>query len=435
MFRKLAKQYRVIERAQGVYLYDQQGKQYLDGCSGACVVNLGHGHKKIIHAMHSQVAKLAYTNALHFACDVVENYTTELAKLLPAELNKISLLSSGSEAVEAACKLAIQYWQARGEKNKNNFIALEPSYHGNTLLALSLSGRPLYKKSFEAILSDKVWHVDAPNRYVFGKNYDQDGASFYLDNLQRKVEDLGSENVAAIIIEPVSGMSLGGNTLPQGFAAALKEFCEKNKILLIADEVLCGAGRTGSFSAIQQLGICPDILIQGKGLGSGYAPLSMLATKESLVDALKSCGQNLMHAQTFMFHPVAAAVGNAVITAIREEGLLTAVREKGKYLEQLLFEKFADHPHIHVTEAVGLLRSIEIVSDKEHCRPFESSEQWAVKLCEHALEQGLVLWPVVGHRSQNRGDLLVIAPPFTSQNSELEELVDKLYAAVASILP
>lgn len=425
-YRKLDHDFPVIDRAEGIHLYDSEGKQYIDGCAGAAVVSLGHGNREVLQAMSEQAAKLSYANALHFSSETVDRYTAALAKVLPESLDKISIMSSGSEAIEAACKLVMQYWQIKGAASKEHFIAFEPSYHGNTLLALSLSGRPHYKKAFSSYLCDKVHHVEAPYRLGFKDDYDTDGADYYLAKIQQKVQELGSENIAAVFFEPVSGASLGGNILPKGFAKKLRDYCSQQDILLVADEVMCGAGRVGSFCAVEQSEICPDLLVMGKGLGSGYAPLSALATSTDIVDSLKNSGQNFMHAQTFMFHPVAAAVGLAVLKVIQDNDLLAAVRERGQELEAFLQEAFTDYSRVHVTKASGLLRSVEILD--------ADSADLAQKIASAAMAKGLVVWPSSGHGDNGLGNLLLLAPPFVSQSEDLREMVVRLRSAIEDIL-
>jgi hypothetical protein len=428
-YRKLNKRLPLIVRGEGCWLVDETGKRYLDACGGAFVANLGHGLAEIGDAMAKQARQVAYVNGTTFTHHPVEELAAEVAALSPGDLNRVYPLSSGSEAVEAALKFARQYWVETGRPKKHRIVALTPAYHGNTLLALSASAREHYKTYYREWLVDVI-RVPAPYAYRCACHGRPplcpacDGSA-----VEQAIVKAGPENVAAFIVEPVGGSSSGATVPDAGYFRRIREICDRHDVLFVADEVLTGAGRTGTWAAIEPFGVVPDLMTLGKGLGGGYAPISALVAPDRLVDRLARGSGGLLHAQTYSHHPVLTAGALAAIHHLKSHRLIERCARMGAVLHRQL-QALRGLPHVGDVRGRGLLAGVEFVADVDTRAPFPRAAGFAERLSAAALDEGLVLWPNVGQADGTNGDLVMIAPPFVISDEEIEELVRRLARAI-----
>jgi adenosylmethionine-8-amino-7-oxononanoate aminotransferase len=428
-YRKLTREYPRIVRGDGCYLYDDHGRRYLDGAGGAYVVNVGHGVGEIAEALACQAGRLAYVSGSAFTHDSVEEFAAEIARLSPGDLDMVYPLASGSEAVEAALKLARQYWVESNRPSKHKVLALAPSYHGNTLLALSASSREQYKTSYREWL---VQVARAPAPYPF--RCECSGVpplcpSCSGDAIEAAILREGPDSVAALIAEPVGGSSTGASVPQPGYWPRVREICSRHEVLLIADEILTGAGRTGTWSALEPYGIAPDIMVLGKGISGGYAPLSAVVAPRRLVDVLARGSGAFLHAQTFSHHATLCAAGVATIRFMRRHRLIERCAEMGRVFHHRL-QDLRSLPCVGDVRGKGLLAGIEFVENKTTRRPFPPSARFAESFAAVALEHGLVVWPNAGHLADGTGDLAMLAPPFVIAEEQIDELVALFSRAV-----
>jgi len=432
-YRKLGRDFPRIVRGDGCYLYDENGKRYLDAVGGAYAANLGHSNPEIADALARQARSFGYLSGTAFTHGPVEELAAELAATLPGDLDKLYFLSSGSEAVEAALKLARQYWVESGKPGKHKIIALAPGYHGNTLLALSASAREHYKTMFREWLVD-VHRVPASYPYRCRcRGQDPQCPVCSGAVLEDAIERLGSDTVAAFIAEPVGGSSTGASTPRPEYFHRIREICDRHRVLFIADEILCGAGRTGTWWAIEPYGVAPDIMTLGKGISGGYAPLSAVAASERILDAIAGGSGDFLHAQTFSHHPVACAAGLAAVRYLKQHKLVERCSQLGVVLHQRLATLKA-LPHVGDVRGRGLLAGIEFVEDKATRAPFPRTARFAETFTHAALEAGLTVWPNVGHADGVNGDLVLVAPPFIITAGEIDEVVALLARALQDTL-
>ena len=431
-FRKLTSRLRVVERGEGCWLYDADGNAFLDACGGAFVVNVGHGVAEIADAMAAQARRLAYVNGTAFTHEPVEELAAELAALAPGDLDRVYPLSSGSDAVEAALKLARQYWLELGRARKHKIIALAPAYHGNTLLALSASAREHYRTLYRDWLVDVV-RIPAPYAYRCACG----GAPPYCAAcsgaaLEEAIVREDPETVAAFIAEPVGGSSTGASVPPPDYFHHVRQICDRHDVLFIADEVLVGAGRTGTWSALEPSGVVPDVMVLGKGIAGGYAPLAAVMAPTRIADVFARGSGGLNHAQTFSHHPVLCAAGVATIRYLRRHRLVERCAASGAVLQERL-ARLRDLPCVGDVRGRGLLAAVELVEDKETRAPFPREAHVAERLTAAALDAGLVVWPNVGHADGARGDLVMIAPPFIVTHEEIDLIVERLATTIMAL--
>jgi adenosylmethionine-8-amino-7-oxononanoate aminotransferase len=438
-YRKLNVELPLIVRGKGVYLYDDRGKRYLDGSGGAMVACIGHGVDEIADAIAAQARRIAYVNGTAFTNEPVERLADLLCEHAPPGVGKAYFLSSGSEAVEAALKLARQYHMERGESQRRVIVARTPGYHGNTLLALSASARESYRKMYAPWLLD-VTMIDAPYPYRAGPLGDF-APAMTGEALGHALERVGPSNVAAFIAEPIGGSSTGASVPPPGYYARIRELCDAHGILFIADEVLCGAGRTGKFFALEHYRardggpIVPDIITMGKGLNGGYAPLSALLVKTSIVETIARGSGNFVHAQTYSHNPLAAAAALATTQYVRSHRLIERAARVGAELLARLKTLLTEGAGAHLVgdvRGIGMLAAVELVADRETKKAFPRSMKVVETLVKECLAHGLVVWPNVGHADGHDGDLVIIAPPFTIATDEIEELTESLRSSLAA---
>ncbi|MFY0574971.1 aspartate aminotransferase family protein [Cystobacter fuscus] len=426
LLRNLARDFPVISHGQGVYLFDKQGKRYLDGSGGALVVSVGHGNREVADRIHEQLLRVAYVNGTHFTADVTEELASKLCALAPEGLDRAAFLSSGSEVTEAAVKFARQLWVERGQPQRSKVITRMPGYHGNTLYALSMSGRPHYKKFFGPLLSEVIT-TPAPYPYRSGlADYARDGAEHYARLLEETIEREGASTIAAFIAEPVIGSSAGASPPPPGYFERVSEICRRHGILTIADEVMCGCGRTGQFFASNQFQFQPDVLVLGKGISGGYVPLSALLVRQSHLEEMRQGSGGFMHAQTYLQAPVMTAAGLAVLDYYERHGPVAHAARVGEYLQRRLREVLLPLPHVGSIQGVGLMAGVEFVEDKASKRPFPRGRKVVEGLLSELFAQGLILWPNTGHADGTNGDLVMIGPPLVITESEVDELVELL---------
>ncbi|HEX2249348.1 MAG TPA: aspartate aminotransferase family protein [Gemmatimonadales bacterium] len=427
-YRKLTRNYPRIVRAEGCYVYDDQGRRYLDGSGGAYVVNIGHGVSEITDALACQASTLAYVTGTAFTHDAVEEFAGELAQLCPGDLELVYPLASGSEAVEAALKIARQYWVESGRPGKHKVLAFAPSYHGNTLLALSTSWREPYRTYLREWLVDVV-RVPAVYPYRCPCHGTPPLCPVCSgDAVESAILREGPDSIAALIAEPVGGSSTGASVPPPDYWSRLRVMCDRYGILFIADEILTGAGRTGTWSALEPFGVVPDLMVMGKGLAGGYVPLSAVIAPRRLVDVLAQGSGTVLHAQTFSHHATLCAAGTATIKYLRRHRLIERCAEMGRVLHARL-QALSACPGVGDVRGRGLLAGIEFVADKESRRPFPRDLRFAEVFTNVALELGLITWANWGQLEDGTGDLAMLAPPFTISETQLDDMITILIQA------
>ena len=428
-YRRLDHTYPLIVRGEGCYLYDSQGKRYLDACGGAFVANLGHGVAEIADAMAHQARQLAYVNQTAFTHEPVEQLAAEISRRCAGDLDKVYLLTGGADAVEAALKLARQYWVEVGQPRKHKIIALTPAYHGTTLLALSASAREHYKTYYQEWLLDVV-RTPAPYAYRCPCNGRDPTCPACSGNaLEEAIRRAGPDSVAAFIAEPVGGSSTGASVPRPDYFRQVRDICDRHGVLFIADEVLTGIGRTGSWSALEPYGVVPDIMVLGKGITGGYAPLSAVVAPERILDVLARGSGGLRHAQTFSHHPVLCAAGVAALRYLETHRLIERCAELGTVLHRRL-QALLELPNVGDVRGRGLLAGVEFVEDKSTRTPLQRGLKFAETFADSAHEVGLVVWPSVGHVDGKDGDLVCIAPPFVITEEQIGEIVTLFGAAM-----
>ena len=441
LLRNLNKSYPVISYGTGPYLVDQSGKRYFDGAGGALVTSLGHGNGDLANSICEQMKKVAYVNGTQFTSFAMEETARLLAKKAePLGLNRVALLGSGSEAIEAALKFARQLWVDRGKAAKHKVISRTPSYHGNTLYALSASGRPHYKKVYGPLISS-VLKVSAPYGYrapfvkstdpnEILKEYHAEGADFYAKELEALIEKEGAQTISTFIFEPVSGSSTGGWIPPQGYCARIMEICKKNEILIIADEVMCGAGRTGAYFASETFGLKPDVVVLGKGINAGLMPVSAILVKNLDLATMKTTSGGFMHAQTFMNSPSMAATTLAVLRHFDSHQILEKAKKVSEVFQKALREEVAPLPYVGSVSGIGHMAGVEFVCEKDSKEPFPIAKKFALKFAAHAQEMGLIVWPNYGQADGIDGDLILLGPPLNINEHQAIECVSLLQKAI-----
>ncbi|MFW6068173.1 MAG: aspartate aminotransferase family protein [Chloroflexota bacterium] len=427
-YRKLAHDRPLVSHGQGVYLFDESGKRYLDGSGGPLVVNVGHGRAEIVRAMAEQAQAAAYAHAIMFTSDAVESYARELASVLPLDDARVFLLSSGSEVVEAALKLSRQIQMARGEGSRHLIISRSMSYHGTTLGALAVSGRPGLRSAYLPMLRDGP-HIQHP--YPYRKPMSGEALAQHLDEA---ILTYGAANVAAFIAEPISGASLGAVAPPDDYWPTIRRICDDHGVLLIADEILCGLGRTGKWWGIQHWDVAPDILVTSKGIAGGYFPLGAVATHRRHVDLIFSTLGDFNHGGTFSHHAVGAAAARETLRILQEERLVERAASMGDILGSDLHAFLGDHPRVGDIRGRGLFWALELVGDRDSKAPFPSSENVAWRVWERAFELGLIVYYSQGCANGKDGDLIMVGPPLIIDKTQIRELVTLLATAVTDVL-
>ncbi|TXG01916.1 aspartate aminotransferase family protein [Massilia arenae] len=420
---------------EGITLVDTNGKTYIDASSGAAVSSLGHGHPDVITAMHRQIDRCAYAHTAFFTTDVAEQLAKRLVEGGPQDMGGVYFVSGGSEAMETALKLARQYWVEMGEPQRTRFLARRQSYHGNTLGALGVGGNEWRRRAFAPLLKDAL-RVSACYEYrgrADGVSVD-DYTAGLLDELETAILRAGPENIIAFVAEPVVGATGGAIPPTPGYFQGVREICDRHRILLIADEVMCGMGRTGTMYAIEQDGVAPDIVAVAKGLGAGYQPIGAVLAHKAIVECLRSRSGMFQHGHTYIGHPVAAAAALAVQQVIERDDLLARVRSRGAVLRRMLGDVFGVHEHVGDIRGRGLLLALEFVRDRETKEPFDPERKLHAAIKAEAMARGLLVYPMGGTIDGQHGDHVLLAPPFIATPADLSEIVSRLSDAVEAAL-
>ena len=422
-------------RGEGCYLYDSEGRAYLDGSGGAAVSCLGHSDAHVRAAIHAQLDRLAFAHTGFFTSEPAEALARKLIENAPEGITRAYPLAGGSEAVEAALKLARQYFLETGEPGRHRVIARRQSYHGNTLGALAAGGNAWRREKYAPLLIE-VSHI-APC-YAYRECRDGESLEEYgrraADTLEAEIDRLGAESVMAFIAEPVVGATAGALPPSPGYFARIREICDRHGILLILDEVMCGMGRTGTLFACEQDGIAPDIVTVAKGLGAGYAPIGAMLASERIYRAIADGSGSFQHGHTYHGHPLSAAAGFAVLERLVDDGVAAGVVQKGEALLQRLADRFGAHPHVGDIRGRGLFRALELVADRDTKAPFDPESNLHAKVKAAAIREGLICYPAGGTIDGRHGDHVLLAPPFIMSEDEMDLLVDRLDRAIATAL-
>lgn len=417
-----------ISHGEGIYLYDEDGKRYIDGSGGPLVVNVGHGRSEIVEAITHQAQSAAYVHATMFTSEAIETYSNALAEIVPLEQPRFFYLSSGSEVVEGALKLARQIQMARGEPNRSIIICRSLSYHGMSLGALSVSGRPALRNPYLSMMQNMP-HIRHPYPYRFPASGRE-----LADRLEESILAYGPENVAGFIAEPISGASLGAVVPPDDYWPRIREICDQYGVLLIADEVLVGMGRTGTWWALNHWNVKPDILITSKGTAAGYFPLGFIAASTENVDLVFRKLGDFNHGGTFSHHAVGAAAGLATLRILQREKLVENAAELGPYVNKKLHHTFAHHPQIGDIRGRGLFWGLEIVQDRATKTPFPLKAKTAWHIAERAFELGLIIYYSQGCADGASGDVIMLGPPLTINKAQIDEIITILDQTITEIV-
>lgn len=423
-------------RGEGIRLFDRSGRAYIDASGGAAVSCLGHGHPDVIAATRKQLEELAYAHSSFFTTQVCEDLADFLAARAPGDLDHIYFVSGGSEAVEAALKLARQYFVEIGQPSRRHFIARRQSYHGNTLGALAIGGNAWRRAPFLPLLVE-AHHVSPcyPYRDQLPGETDEQYAQRLADELDAKIRELGPETVAAFVAETVVGATAGALAPVGGYLQRIREVCDRHGVLLILDEVMSGMGRTGHLFACAEDGVVPDILTIAKGLGAGYQPIGAMVASHRIYETIVGGSGFFQHGHTYMGHATACAAALAVQQVIERDGLLQNVLARGEQLRASLRNALADHPNVGDIRGRGLFVGVEFVADRATKQTLDPSLRTHAVLKKKAMENGLLMYPMGGTVDGVHGDHVLLAPPFICTESDIEEIVGKFVATVDSVLP
>ncbi|UAL45629.1 aspartate aminotransferase family protein [Sutcliffiella horikoshii] len=419
----LDKEYPVISHGNGVYLYDVTGKKYLDGSSGAVTASIGHHVQAVIDAMADQASKVSFVYRSQFSSIPAEKLATKLSSITPGDINWSFFVNSGTEAVETAMKISIQYWQEVGKPDKNQIISRWKSYHGITIGALSLSGHADRRKRFEPLL-EKSPVVEPPYCYrcPFNLEYPSCGLKC-AEDLERAILEIGEENIAAFVAEPVIGAAAGAICPPDGYYQKIAEICKKHNILFIADEVMTGIGRTGKMFAMEHWHVTPDIICIGKGMSAGYTPIAATLVSEKIVESILKGSKVIMSGHTYSANPQSAAVALAVLEYIESQNLVSNGENLGNYLLQKLSQLKQTYSFIGDVRGKGLLLGMEIVADLASKYPYSQEKAVTPRLVELAQKNGLLIYPASAGIEGVGGDAVIIAPPLSINQQEMDELI------------
>ncbi|WP_067338363.1 aspartate aminotransferase family protein [Stappia indica] len=419
----------------GCYIIDETGKRYLDASGGAAVSCLGHSDREVTEAVKAQLDAIAFAHTGFFTSEPAEKLADLLIAHAPAGLERVYLVSGGSEATEAAIKLARQFHIENGEPTRARIIARRQSYHGNTLGALSAGGNMWRREPFAPLLVD-MSHISPCYAYR-GQQEGESEEAYGLrvaDELETEILARGPETVAAFIAEPVVGATLGAVPAVPGYFRRIREICDRYGVLLILDEVMCGMGRTGHLFACDADGVSPDILCIAKGLGAGYQPIGAMLASGRIYRAIEEGSGFFQHGHTYIGHPAAAAAGHAVVSALVDRGLVARSAEMGGRLMDALVDRFGQHPHVGDIRGRGLFLGLELVEDRESKTPFAPERRLNAVLKKAAFARGLVCYPMGGTLDGRQGDHVLLAPPFILEDAQIGEIVDKLSGALDDVL-
>jgi adenosylmethionine-8-amino-7-oxononanoate aminotransferase len=416
---------------KGIELFDSTGKSYIDASGGAAVSCLGHSHPDVIAALHAQLDKLAYAHTSFFTTEVAERLADRLVEDAPAGLDHVYLVSGGSEAVEAALKMARQYFVETGQPQRRHIIARRQSYHGNTLGALATGGNEWRRTQFRPLLIE-THHIDPCYAYRLQETGESNEAyaARAAQALEDKILELGEDQVIAFVAETVVGATAGAVPPVADYLKRIRAICNRYGVLLILDEVMCGMGRTGTLHACEQDGVIPDLMTIAKGLGGGYQPVGAVLLGRHVFEAFSKGSGFFQHGHTYMGHPMAAAAGLAVQEIIRRDNLLADVVEMGDRLQRRLEDRFGNHHHVGDIRGRGLFRGIEFVADRSSKEPFAPGLKLNARIKREAMQRGLMVYPMGGTIDGVRGDHVLLAPPFIVNGEQIDTIVERLGDAV-----
>lgn len=423
---ELGKAYPVVSHGKGVYLYDNAGRRYLDGSSGAIAASLGHGIPEIVEAMRVQAERVTFVHRSHFISEPVMQLAEKLAEWSPGNLRYAFFVNSGSEATETAHKIAIQYWQELGYDRKTRVLSRWMSYHGITTGALSMSGHVLRRRRFVPLLADYP-SVSPP--YCYRCPWGQEPANCLqhcLDEMEAAIRRIGPEYIAAFIAEPVIGAAGGAVVPPEGYFQRIREICDRYQILFIADEVMTGCGRTGKNFGIDHWGVVPDLMAIGKGMSGGYTPQAAVLVTEEIHETIRKGTGFIMAGHTYSANPLSSAVSLAVLRFMEAEGLVDRARQQGDELIADLRTLQKEIPLIGDVRGKGLLCGVEFVKDPVTKEPFPLQQGVTQRILEKAFQKGLLLYPASGGLDGIAGDAILVAPPLIIRSEERKELVELL---------
>ena len=431
-YRKLDRSYPVCVKGEGIYLYDQDGKKYIDGSSGPICVNTGHGVTEIIEAAREQAQKVAYVFGTQFTTLATEEFSKKLFGVLPGGIDKIFFVSSGSEANEAALLLAHQYQQDSGNSLKYRVISRWLSYHGGTVGAESMTGKTSRRKHSLPLLLNFP-HIPAPYCYrcPFGRTYPECNVQC-ARILEETIQLEGEETISAFIAETIGGATAAAIVPPKEYYHIIRDICNKFNILFIADEVMCGYGRTGKWFAIDHWDVVPDIVTMGKGISSGYIPLAAMATKKEIIDVIKNKSGNFAYGQTSTNNPIASAVGLAVLEYFEKHNLVEKSAKRGEYLFRRLNE-LKEFSFVGDVRGKGLMAGIEFVKNKGTKTPFSGKLKFTEKVIDKLFKNGLITFPVKGFLNGIDGDAIMVAPPLIVEEKEIDEIINILQKVFGEI--
>ena len=435
LHRQIGSSLPVAATGSGIEIVDSAGKRYIDASGGAAVSCLGHGHPAVTQALHGQLDKLAYAHTGFFTTEVAEKLGDRLIADAPAGMSHVYLVSGGSEAIEAALKMARQYFVERGQPQRRHVIARRQSYHGNTLGALATGGNEWRRAPFSPLLME-THHIDPCFAYRFQEpgESEEDYGRRAADALEAKLRALGPETVMAFVAETVVGATAGAVPPAAGYFKRIREICDRHGVLLILDEVMCGMGRTGTLHACEQEGIAPDLMTIAKGLGGGYEPIGAVLLGRHIYETFAKGSGFFQHGHTYMAHPLACAAALAVQETIHRDNLLANVRDKGALLRRRLGERFGNHAHVGDIRGRGLFQAVELVEDRSTKAPFDPALKLHAKVKKAAMARGLMVYPMGGTIDGTRGDHVLLAPPFIVTEDQVGEIVDRLGSAIDDAL-
>jgi adenosylmethionine-8-amino-7-oxononanoate aminotransferase len=422
-----------IVRAEGIWLEDDSGSRYMDASGGAVVVNVGHGREEIARALYDQILNYDYIHPTMFDAPVVAELAHGLAVHAPRGIDRFYFLSSGSEAIEAALKLARQIHLAAGRPHRFRLVSRWKSYHGLTLGALSAMGRTRFRTPYAPMLNDAV-HISPP--YCLRCSYGLAPSTCQIRcalALEEVIENLGPDTVSAFLAETISGGTLAACLPPAGYWKIIRDICDHYQVLLILDEVMCGMGRTGRWFACEHYNLQPDIIALGKGLSNGVVPLSAIGVKHRHYEVVRESEGGFVHGGTHTHHCVSAAAGLAVLRILERENLIDQVDRRGPVLGSLLKAALDEHPYVADIRGIGFLWGVELVADKTTLTPFARSEKIAERVRDAAFSRGVAVYISTGLAGRD-GDAFLVAPPFTATRKDLERAVEHTSAALSDAL-
>jgi adenosylmethionine-8-amino-7-oxononanoate aminotransferase len=426
--------YPMVVRGEGVYMYDADGKQYLDGSGGAAISCLGHGHRVVIDAIKTQAEKLAFAHTMFFTNQPQEDLASKLVEQFGQDDARVYFLSGGSEANETAIKLARQYWLSQGKAQKHLVISRRQSYHGNTLGALSASGNPVRRKVYGPLLHD--WPKIDPCYEYRHRRTDESEHEYgerVAGTLEKAILSAGADNVSAFIAETIVGATLGAVAAVAGYFKTIRDICDRHQVLLIMDEVMAGCGRTGTYFAFEQEGFTPDIVTLAKGLAGGYQPIGAAISQGFIHQGIVDAYGSFAHGHSYVGHATVAAAGLAVMRVMHDDNLLDSVNQTGDLLKNRLADVFSDHPHVGDIRGRGLLIAIELVEDRDSKTGIRKALDVPAAIRNAAMENGLICYPGGGTADGVNGAHILLAPPFIYQPKHVDELVSKLEKTLSQV--